>query len=711
MSTSTMTYAAATALPPPMQAAPPEAPVFRRDVAGLRAVAVLLLVAGQAGTGLAGGGVGIDVFFVISGFLLTGGIVRELERTGRLSLRRFYARRMTRLLPASAVVVAGTLAACWHWMPAAVRPAISWDSAAALTSTMNVRLVLQDGGVADPAPLQHFWSLALAAQFSLVWPLLLVVVALSWARRGRPSRVSVAVVLVALTGASFGLCVWQAATGQLWAFYGLPARAWEFGLGALVALGAVRLARLGSRTAAVLTWLGLAVVGVAVATYDDAPVPGVYAALLAVAGSALLIGGGCARPALGARRLLRLRPVQELGRVSFAWYLWHWPVLVLAPYVLGHPLSVPERLALVAGALVPAAMSTAAVENRIRLNSVLRARPGSTLVLGGVLTAVTAGLAVVLAALPVPAPPAPKAAAFDPVRVLASGQVGLAQLQRIIRADSTRRTLPATLTPSLDEAVTSVPRDGGCLASLKEELVSPAIARGCEKLGVADGGKLVVLFGDSHAQQWFGALDVVARKHGWRLAVFTKTDCGPARGTVGGVNRVGPYTECDRWRERALARIRQLRPAMVVMSGRNREASPLDVKVTAGPDQDWAEAWASTVLRVRESGALPVVVQDTPVAHFDVPGCLATRRVAADCHLEVLKSLLLSRQRFVRALVQVHGAKVVDTAAWFCTPWICPSVIGGTVVYRDDNHLTSVYAKRLAGLLDEQLATEGKNVD
>jgi hypothetical protein len=172
--------------------------------------------------------------------------------------------------------------------------------------------------------------------------------------------------------------------------------------------------------------------------------------------------------------------------------------------------------------------------------------------------------------------------------------------------------------------------------------VSDNIGRGCERHGAADGGKLLVLFGDSHAQQWFDALDTVARKRGWRLAVFTKADCGPALGQVGKDGGAVPYTACDQWRLRALDRIQELRPAMVVMSARNRETSPLDVRVTAGPDQDWASAWVATVNRIKQAGAVPVIIPDTPVARRDVPGCLADYPVAIGrCHLEVFKSLYL----------------------------------------------------------------------
>ncbi len=670
------------------------APIFRRDIQGLRALAVLLLVGGNVGlTGLSGGGTGFDVFFVISGFVITGTVFRELRQSGRLSLRRFYARRTTRLLPASLVVVLGTLGAAWHWMPVPNRGPVSWDAVAAATATMNVRLAFQDVA-ADVSPLRHFWSLALIAQFYLVWPLLLIVAALPFARRGRTGALGAAVVLTVLTAASFAHWLSPAATGPAWTSYGLPARLWEFGIGALIAFGARWLTGLPAVLAAVLTWLGLTAVAVAVASGDILP---------AVVGTGLMIAGGCARPAWGTRRLLRLKPMQELGRVSFSWYLWHWPILVLAPYVIGRPLTMPAQVALALAALVPAAMSVAAVEDPIHRHRGLRLRPDRTLALGGALVAVTVGLALAVQQLPVPATTVPVAAP-EPAELFAAGTVDLPQLQRIIRRSSTTTVLPSDLTPALTEVRASTPGDGGCLVPSASRFVSDNIRRGCERHGALTGSRVLVLFGDSHAQQWFDALDVIARERGWRLVVFTKADCGPALGQVGKDGGVVAYRECDQWRRRALNRIRQLRPAMVVLSGRHREVGPLDVGVTAGPDQDWAAAWAATVTRIKAAGARPVIIPDTPAARRDVPRCLAAHPTAiAQCHLDVLKSLMLPRQRIVRALALAHGARVVDSTAWFCTPTLCPAVIGGTVVYRDDNHLTSAYVKRLVGVLDEAI--------
>nr|BFE69590.1 hypothetical protein GCM10020092_028910 [Actinoplanes digitatis] len=210
-------------------------------------------------------------------------------------------------------------------------------------------------------------------------------------------------------------------------------------------------------------------------------------------------------------------------------------------------------------------MSVAAVENRIRLYHGLRSRPGRALALGGTLTAAAASLALLALQLPVPVAREPRAAPTA-AEVLASGDFTVAQLQQIIRAGVGRRALPADLTPALSRAG-GIPHDGGCLAPRAVTLVSYNMRRGCERHGVPTSRKVVVLFGDAHAQQWYDALDVVAHKRGWRVVVFTKADCGAALGTVSRGDGTGPYVECDRWRLRALARIKRLRPTMVVISG------------------------------------------------------------------------------------------------------------------------------------------------
>jgi peptidoglycan/LPS O-acetylase OafA/YrhL len=675
----------------------PEAWRFRTDVEGLRAVAILLVVGYDAGAGVVRGGyVGVDVFFVISGFLITGQLLRELEKTGRISLRAFYARRMTRLVPAATAAVLVTLAAAWHWLPPAALKAVSWDALAAATYSMNYRLAGQGvdflGAQHDPSPLRHFWSLAVGVQFSLVWPILLLLGSLIWLRAGVSGR-SVRLIVAGSTAGSFVLGVLPVDTDL-----GLPTRAWELGAGALIALGVRRLVLAGPGFAAFLSWTGLAVITLAALVLSDRTRPG-WATLLPVAGAGLVIAGGCAAPPRGAIRLLAKPLMREIGRLSYGWYLWHWPVLLIAPYVLGHQPSLLVKLALAAGALVPAFVSLVAVENRVRLNPAVRARPWRGLALGSAQTAFAAGVAVLTLFLPLPVVPAARTAAAS---MVATGPSDPAQLRQLVAAGGTATTLPADLTPSLAAAPIDYPRDGDCLASIAEKSIAYSIGMGCERRGFVDGAKTVVLFGDSHAQHWFDALNVVAQQRKWRLVVFVKSNCGAPLGRVTKEDTKVAYTECDLWREDALTRMAQLRPALVVMSALHRSAGPIGV--AGDPDQAWAAAWLATVRRVRAIGAAPVIIEDNPFPRTDVLNCLSAHPQAIQaCDLKPATALDRGRQRAIAAMAGTNGVQIVDTTPWFCSATVCPAVIGGIPVYRDTNHITATYSKFLGGVLGKEL--------
>ena len=345
---------------------PSDTATFRPDIEGLRAVAVLLVLAYHARVpGWTGGYIGVDVFFVVSGFLITSMIVRELATTGRIDLVTFYARRARRLLPASLVVIALTVLASAIVLPPLRAMDVAGDGAAAALYVSNIRFVLQATDYLqselDPSPLLHFWSLGVEEQFYLVWPALLMLAA---GRGANVRRIAIAIGVVAL--ASFVLSLaWTASDAPL-AFFLLPARAWELALGAGIALGAVRLARIPANvgTAGVAVGLGLILIGAL--TFDSFTVFPGWAVLLPVVGSGLVIVGGLRRPLGPLSRLLAIRPMQWVGGISYSLYLWHWPLLVLPAAMVGGALPWYARLALVGVAVVLAWASKRWIEDPIR---------------------------------------------------------------------------------------------------------------------------------------------------------------------------------------------------------------------------------------------------------------------------------------------------------------------------------------------------------
>ena len=300
-----------------MTSAPPDH--FRPDVEGLRAVAVLLVPLYHAGVpGFGGGYVGVDVFFVISGFLITGLILRELETTGRLSITGFYSRRARRLLPAAALTLLVTVAASVALLSAVRIADVATDIASAAAYVSNLRFGIQAN--AAPSPVLHFWSLSVEEQFYLFWPTLMV--ALFWlSGRLRAGRRGLFAGIALVSALSLVACVWLTGQNQPWAFFLLPTRAWELGLGALLAVSLGRLPAIRPRIAAALVLAGLAAIALADLVLSDASVFPSVAASLPVAGAGLVILGGLGKPLPA--RLLALPPFTFLGRVSYSIYLWH----------------------------------------------------------------------------------------------------------------------------------------------------------------------------------------------------------------------------------------------------------------------------------------------------------------------------------------------------------------------------------------------------
>jgi len=347
-----------------------------------------------------GGFVGVDVFFVLSGFLITGLLRDELVRDGRVRLLRFWARRARRLLPAALLVLAATAGAAVLVLSPLRARAVLGDALAAALYAGNHRFALASTDyLADTdavSPVLHFWSLGVEEQFYVLWPLVLLLAVR--ARPGRRPRTGALLPVVLLVvAASFAACVHLTALAQPWAFFSLPTRAWELATGGAVAVLAPQLHRTAAQ---LLGWTGALLLGVAVVALDETTAFPGTAALLPVLGTAALVAAGAGPSAAGPGRLLALPLLRLAGRLSYSWYLWHWPVLVLAEAVAG-PQGLPVRLALVALSAGLAAATLALLEHPVRHSVALARRPG--LVLTGALAAaaaVAAGLVLAPAALP-----------------------------------------------------------------------------------------------------------------------------------------------------------------------------------------------------------------------------------------------------------------------------------------------------------------------
>jgi peptidoglycan/LPS O-acetylase OafA/YrhL len=638
-------------------------PAHRADIEGLRAVAVLLVVLAHAGVpGLSGGFVGVDVFFVISGFLITGLLRREYAATGRIRLARFYARRAVRLLPLATLVIVVTLAGAWYLAPPVRFTTWAGDAVAAATYTMNVRL---DTGGTDyfgdpaPSPFQHFWSLAVEEQFYLLWPLLVA--------RGRIGPV----LMAAVTVGSFAWSLYATS------YFGTAGRAWELGAGALLALVTT-----GHRPW--LAWAGLAAVGTAAVLFDETTrFPGT-AALLPVLGTVAVI-------AAGGNRLLSTAPLRWLGRMSYGWYLWHWPLLLLAPA------GTAARIAVAVAALGFAVVSHHLLENPVRHHRVWTVRSRRGLLLGLGLSASAAALAGFGMFHP-PEIPA-RGVAPDAGRTLAAARNPAAALQRMLAAGVTATDLPGNLRPDFDGAATQrlAPQLDGCHVGLTGPF------RPKSDCSYTTGSRVVVLFGDSHALQWFPAMETLARQNGWRLYSFTRSSCSPAQIALDERRARARYLECDAWRSQVVTRIGRLRPDLLVVSSSVNYRQVLTGR-PADPDAVWQTGWVRMLTTLKRLAGRVTMIADTPFLTVAPADCLSTHATAisrcAAPRADVLPEPRWREQQ--RAISVASGVPVIDPVPWLCTTR-CPLVVGDTLVYRDSNHLTEAYARLVAPLLKLRL--------
>jgi peptidoglycan/LPS O-acetylase OafA/YrhL len=659
---------------------------FRADVQGLRAVAVLLVVLFHSGVEtLSGGFVGVDVFFVISGFLITTHLLESLQAEGRIAFGRFYARRARRILPASLLVALLTVLAAWAWMPPLLMPEVFRGAIATALYVPNILFAL-DGtnylAETSPSVFQHYWSLGIEEQFYLFWPALL---ALGF-RLGRRSERRLLLMVAVLVVASFAACVVWMDVSQPWTFFSLPTRAWELGVGALIAFllrtGAAWLQR---PAVGLLAWVGLAALLVTALLYDEStPFPG-YAAALPVLATALLLVGGAAPGAWHANRLLSLAPLQLVGAISYSLYLVHWPLQVIPQVAVGQGETLPlwVRLLLGAAAFPLAWLLFRFVERPVISWRVLRER---TQLLTGA-AAAAASLTLIATAAGVH---------LDTARQETATDRTAAESAELTTDPEGTGFVPANLEPSLEGASEDNPEiyDDGCHRSQ-----ASTDASGC-RIGDDPEAPLVFLFGDSHAASWYPALAALAEEGVIRLDTNTKSSCYSADLplVLDGVD----YTECDQWRAGVLERIDQEQPDLVLLA--NYGAAQLPLK---GGDQDYPARWRTgmeaTIAAI--DGPEVAVLADVPVQAETPAVCLSDHLDdAGQCSVPRETALDQDIVRAEQAAVATTGARYVEMTPYLCNDENCPVIIDNVLVYRDGHHLTAEFSRRMAAPLWEQIS-------
>lgn len=731
------------AFPPrnsPRSGTPPRSR-FRGDLEGLRAVAVLLVVADHLFHFPAGGFVGVDVFFVLSGFLITGLLLREIEKSGRISFADFYRRRARRILPAASLVLVVTVAASYLIFRIGRAAGIFTDALWAAVFAGNWQQVLNgtdymNAGSAT-SPVQHYWSLGIEEQFYVVWPLLILGLVWLAGRLQLAGRRRLALMgggLGLVVAASFAFALWETATHPNVAYFSTFSRAWELGLGALLAVAAPLFTSLATRTRVITGWLGLLLIFVAAfALGPGSAFPGPWA-LLPVAGTLLVVAAGHANtnPAYLRGMMAVANPASRyVGRISFSLYLWHFPVIILLqPLVTGALFPV---LALV----LMAALSVASyhlVEDPIRKSQWLeprlhlvgrRVRPSKRVSRNRAIAATTVVATLMSVAMVANArvqdpadvvalPPSPVAPAQSgPVQ---SGEAQpapapdpLAAQTEAIQAALAAEKWPLLL-PSLDQfsnagqgVKASEWVSDGCLGTESAQLADPVANAAHCVYGDPDAERSLVVYGDSVAISYLPGIRAALAQQSWQIHVLTVAGCPVAQVAqtqIGGA----AFPECDTFRSWAIGRIAQLQPDLVVMAEYRHDRVLISQATGAAADVERAAGLDATLAQLAGTDATLLLLSAPPEGRL-LSTCATRMSSPADC-VAVPGAQFRTTVQIEQAAIAKLGpqARHVDTEGWFCADGQCPAFIGSTPMHADQFHLTDAGARQLAPLLAQALA-------
>ncbi|CUR55880.1 putative Acyltransferase 3 [metagenome] len=668
----------------------------RKDIQALRALAVAMVVVYHFWpNALPGGFVGVDVFFVISGFLITGGLFRK-PPSGLRDLTGFWARRVLRLMPAAAVTLLLSLLAVALFLPLGQWQASARHALSSMFYVENWRLIseatdyLQEGG--NGSPFQHFWSLSVEEQYYITWPVLVCVLVAIGARRRWALRTTLGIGVGVVTAASlaYGLAITWSSPAV--AYFSTPARMWELGLGGLLAIleGRREWPATATRLRTALAWCGVAMMLAAAFLLSEAtPFPGV-AALLPTVGAAAFILAADPDGRLSLRPLTHAGPVQLVGDTSYAMYLWHWPVLLLAPLCLGVEPSLWLKLLLLPTLLALSWASTTFVEDPIRTS-----RPGVSVRRRGLVVLVVASSLVVAAS---------GAMWWQVERSNAASARAVAELSNgaVERSCLGAGALDDTLDCPADPELVTTPEFAKTDQSESIQIgvclnwppFGPLIS--CTRGETESPTAKIALYGNSHAGHWQPAVESVATARGWQLDTYVVGVCQPTLEPIrenGAAQTPERTAECQAIESEVLDDLTSKDYDTVVMS-------------TMDHDND-ASTYAGTLERLTEAGVRVVVIRDTPAPldiENDTPFCLSF-------HLGDPEACAGSPEDWIRPDPLAEAAQdadedlvtIVDLNDRLCAETTCPAVMGGVIVYSDYNHMSKTFNTTLAPYLEPYL--------
>ena len=609
------------------------------QIQGLRAVAAILVTVFHARL-VPGGFIGVDIFYVISGYLITGLILREIEKTGTLDLRSFYQRRIKRLLPTSVFVLFVTAIFAWILFPPITRDALGRDLFAAATYISNYLFAWWENDYqnlnATPSPFIHYWSLAVEEQFYIVWPLFILFLA----RYGK-KVIFAGIAITTLLSLLFSIYLTQVA--PIWAFYSLPTRAWELGFGALLLFLPET-----KKKIRILPWLGF--FGIALSSFnfnENTAFPGKNA-LVPVLATVFLMASIKYWPPLF-NDLANSRLSQWLGAISYPLYLWHWPALVLPSSAMGRPLRFYERFLCILLTIVLAHYTSKYVEEPLRHKNFAP----RTIYKGAAITtaaSLVAGVLISFTSSSIITTKGEVSYQFDLVQVMEKPDV----------------------------------YGDGCHVNYGET------KSGYCTYGDKESSSTIVLYGDSHAAQWFPTLEKLAKERGFKLVSLTKSAC-PAVDAKRPDQGAFKQVHCTKWRENSIKRIAEIQPLAVITSS-FQYFTPANSSISRA--QWWNDGQRKLLKGLRGSTNNLIYISDTPRPLRDIPNCLASR------DSKVCDSTERSK------VSVIPGFDVINPNSWLCSSY-CPAIVDGTVTYRDASHISVDMALKLLPKLEAALIAKG----
>ena len=680
---------------------------FRGDIQGLRGIAVLLVLLFHASVpGFKGGFVGVDIFFVLSGYLITGNLLREVKSTGQIRFKEFYARRIRRLLPASVLVLFTTLIVVAIWFPPLLLPgaAVDISSAGLYVSNMDFAIRATDyfSNSTIPSPVLHFWSLGVEEQFYLFWPLLVAFA--TWKKRNKSFRVFLLSIFVFATSLTFANLLLK--TDQPWAFFSLPSRAWELILGALLASLAQGVSRLPRFIAMIGGLVGLGLVIFSGLTQSDPlKFPG-STALTPTLGAFLIIAAGSVKEITLPSRILSFKLLQRIGKISYSLYLWHWPVLVIPQVIAGNHLTLAKRLLLALLSIVLAVITERFVERPFRRGFVISMKPMRNIAIAGVLASLLAMTAF-----------GADYAATSSLRGKHGAQTA-SELRSYVDSLTIKSTplntvparavtidfpVPANLEPALLNAGQDrpLPYADRCHTQLNlKPSTKPCI------YGDTTSATTAVLFGDSHALAWFPAFNEVAKENHWKLLSLTMSACSPADIPAYNPSTASLMQNCPIWRAASIQRIIAAHPYMVLVASTSGFETEVNGVVAKGNARKapFLVGMNRTISQLQSSGAKVVLMSDTPALDQDPLVCLSAHpKSTLACATPVAQAISDDWIALETQIAAANSIFLIKPQLWVCPTDPCPVVIGNILTYFDPGHMTATFSQALAGHLKSAL--------